>query len=143
MLLFKKKFIDLIRSGVKTQTIRLWKHRQMKQGQRSYIPGIGYITISGVQEVALNELKDSDAVPDGFATADALRKELHSLYAERIQQGFRAFRIGFRVLSPQEQERVKEEKAQKNQAKIRNTTEDASAVFVETKLEKLKQLANA
>ena len=40
MLLFKKKFLAAIRSGRKTQTIRLWKHQRMRSGQRSYIPGV-------------------------------------------------------------------------------------------------------
>ena len=38
-----KAILDDIRSGAKTQTIRLWKHRMMRSGQRSYIPGVGYI----------------------------------------------------------------------------------------------------
>ncbi len=55
MLLFKKKFLDAIRSGQKTQTVRLWKWRKMKPGQRSYIPGAGYIQIATVDEVALDQ----------------------------------------------------------------------------------------
>jgi len=48
MLLFKKKFIEQIKRGEKSQTIRLWKFRRMKAGQRSYIMGIGYIRIDSV-----------------------------------------------------------------------------------------------
>ena len=46
MLLFKKKFLPAIRAGEKTQTIRLWKFRHLRSGQRSYIPGVGYIRIN-------------------------------------------------------------------------------------------------
>ena len=95
MLLFKRKFLPAIRSGEKTQTIRLWKHRMMRTGQRSYIPGFGRVRITLVEQVELDELTDADAVPDGFSTADELRKELRSIYAERIQSGYAAFRIGF------------------------------------------------
>ena len=49
MLLFKKKFLPAIRSGEKTQTIRLWKWRMMRPGQRSYIPGAGYVAIERVE----------------------------------------------------------------------------------------------
>ena len=56
MLLFKKKFLPAIRSGQKTQTIRLWKWRMMRPGQRSYIPGAGYVAIERVEPVALAEL---------------------------------------------------------------------------------------
>lgn len=82
MLLFKKKFLPAIRSGQKTQTIRLWKWRMMRPGQRSYIPGAGYVAIERVEPVALAVLAvlaDADVIPDGFETADALRHELTSI----------------------------------------------------------------
>ena len=103
MLLFKKKFLDAIRSGEKTQTIRLWKHRIMRPGQRSYIPGVGYIRIALVQTVELDELDEEDAHRDGFTSADALRSELRDLYAEKLAAGHQAFRVTFRVLPADEQ----------------------------------------
>lgn len=95
MLLFKRKFLPAIRCGEKTQTIRLWKHRMMRQGQRSYIPGVGAIRITVVEAVDIDALTDEDAVPDGFATADALREELRTIYDERLAAGYQAFRINF------------------------------------------------
>ncbi|MEQ8209941.1 MAG: ASCH domain-containing protein [Lacipirellulaceae bacterium] len=95
MLLFKKKFLPAIRSGEKTQTIRLWKHRMMRSGQRSYIPGIGPIRIDTVGQVRLEELTDADAVPDGFKTAEALREELQTIYGEKLAAGYQAFRVTF------------------------------------------------
>lgn len=103
MLLFKKKFLDAIRKGRKTQTIRLWKHRQMRAGQRSYIPGVGYIRITAVDEVELDALTDADAQPDGFETAEALRSELARLYPRQLADGHRAFRVVFEVLPPDQQ----------------------------------------
>jgi hypothetical protein len=100
MLLFKKKFLPAIRSGEKTQTIRLWKWRMMKPGQRSYIPGAGYIAIERVEPVRLEDLTDDDAVPDGFSTADSLRHELTSIYGDKLAAGYQAFRIVFRVTEP-------------------------------------------
>lgn len=97
MLLFKKKFLPAIRSGEKTQTIRLWKWRMMRPGQRSYIPGAGYVAIEHVEPVALADLTDADAIPDGFPTADALRHELNSIYGDKIAAGYQAFRVVFRV----------------------------------------------
>jgi hypothetical protein len=98
MLLFKKKFLPAIRSGQKTQTIRLWKHRRLRPGQRSYIPGAGYIRITAVDEVDLDQLTDADARPDGFPTADQLRAEVTRLYPQPLAQGHRAFRIRFELL---------------------------------------------
>jgi len=95
MLLFKRKFLDDIRSGVKTQTIRLWKHRMMRAGQRSYIPGIGPIRITTVEEVDVEALTDEDAIPDGFPNAAALKKELRTIYGDRLRNGHRAFRVAF------------------------------------------------
>ena len=103
MLLFKKKFLGAIRSGEKTQTIRLWKHRLMRPGQRSYIPGVGYIHIALVQEVELDQLDEEDAHRDGFASADALRDELQQLYSEKLAAGHQAYRVTFRVLPADEQ----------------------------------------
>ena len=100
MLLFKKKFLPAIRAGEKTQTIRLWKHRRMRAGQRSYIPGVGHIRLTAVDEVRLEDLTDADAQPDGFATADALRAEIAALYPQQLAAGHQAYRIVFE-LTPQ------------------------------------------
>ncbi len=100
MLLFKKKFLPAIRSGEKTQTIRLWKWRQMRAGQRSYIPGAGYVQVDAVDEVQLADLTDADAVPDGFPTADALRHELSAIYGDKLAVGYKAFRVVFHVTEP-------------------------------------------
>ncbi|QDT67115.1 ASCH domain protein [Planctomycetes bacterium MalM25] len=95
MLLFKAKFLPAIRSGAKTQTIRLWTHRMMRTGQRSYIPGFGPVRITAVDPIELADLTDADAVPDGFETADALREELRNLYDASALAERRAFRVVF------------------------------------------------
>ena len=98
MLLFKKKFLPAIRTGSKTQTIRIWKHRRMRGGQRSYIPGVGHIRVLTVDEIRLEDLIDQDAPPDGFETADALRAELESLYADQLATGQKAYRVVFELV---------------------------------------------
>jgi hypothetical protein len=69
----------------------------MRPGQRSYIPGAGYVAIERVEPVSLAELTDADAIPDGFETADALRQELSSIYGDKLAAGYQAFRVVFRV----------------------------------------------
>jgi hypothetical protein len=69
----------------------------MKDGQRSYIPGAGYITIDRVEQVEIADLTDADAMPDGFATADSLRHELKSIYGDKLAARHKAFRVVFRV----------------------------------------------
>lgn len=105
MLLFKKKFLPAIRSGQKTQTIRLWKRRRMRAGQRSYIPGAGYIRVTAVDRVQLDALTDEDARPDGFETADQLRSEIANLYSKQLTAGHQAYRIAFELLPPEEQKK--------------------------------------
>lgn len=98
MLLFKRKFLDAIRRGDKTQTIRLWKHRMMREGQRSYIPGVGGVRITVVESVELNELTDADALPDGFPDVGALKAELRLIYGDRLDAGYQTFRVAFERL---------------------------------------------
>ena len=70
----------------KDETIRLWKHRRMRVGQRSYIPGVGRIRLTAVEEVDLEQLSDADARADGFETTE-LRAEIARLYPERGDGG--------------------------------------------------------
>jgi len=106
MLLFKKRFLPAIRDGRKTQTIRLWKHRRMRAGQRSYIPGAGCIRVSAVDEVELETLTDEDARPDGFDSAESLRAELANLYPKQLADGHRAYRVVFELLPPDQQKKA-------------------------------------
>jgi hypothetical protein len=98
MLLFKKRFLPAIRSGEKTQTIRLWKHRRMRTGQRSYIPGAGYIFVDAVEEIRLENLTADDAKLDGFSSLDALKAELATLYEAELAAGYQPYRIRFRLV---------------------------------------------
>jgi len=118
LLLFKKKFIEPILIGEKTQTIRLWRRCRVQVGKRSYIPGAGYIMIDSVDPIRLDELTDADAKLDGFPDAVALQAELRTLYAEELQQGFQAFRVRFTRLPEEDQRRIqKERKKQKESLK--------------------------
>ena len=102
MLLFKKKFLDAIREGRKTQTVRLWKVCRFRAPQRSYIPGVGYIQITAIDRVRLEELTDDDALLDGFASAADLLREINSLYAQQLAEGCQAYRIRFRRMTDDE-----------------------------------------
>ena len=110
MLLFKKRFLQAILSGQKTQTIRLWKYARMRAGQRSYIPGAGYIRVTAVDEVQLDALTDEDGQRDGFETAALLRSEIALLYPRQLAEGHRVYRVLFHLLPPEEQEQIKKEK---------------------------------
>ena len=98
MLLFKKKFLPAIRQAEKTQTVRLWKHRHMKPGRRSYIPGAGYIQVDAVDEVELRDLTEEDARRDGFENVELLRREIVQLYSEQLTDGYRTYRVMFHTV---------------------------------------------
>ena len=123
MLLFKKKFLPAIRRGEKTQTIRLWKHARLRSGQRSYIPGAGYVRIVAVEEVRLEKLTDDDARRDGFDTADALREEIRRLYPTSLDAAYQAYRVVFELLPESEQKRLRR---QTQRRKARTGSRDRS-----------------
>jgi len=146
MLLFKKKFLEQIRRGEKTQTIRLWKYRRMKPGQRSYIPGVGYVSIDSVEPVELSRLTDADAVPDGFPTADLLRKEIRSMYPAKARKMLTPFRIRFSVYSPAVQDIMsKERQSQKQQQKhtFKKNKDALQREFVSQTLDKLQKMSES
>jgi len=115
MLLFKKRFLEQIKRGEKTQTIRLWNCRRMKSGQRSYVPGIGYIAIVSVEPVELTGLTDDDAQRDGFPTAELLRNEICALYNEEVREYLTPFRVCFSVYPPSEQQKITRERQRQKQ----------------------------
>ena len=94
VILLKKKCLDLVRSGAKRQTIRVWPKRRLRAGQREFIPGLGRIRITAFERVSPDDLTDEDARLDGFASREALIAELAALYGDRLAD-VPCFRIGF------------------------------------------------
>ena len=144
MLLFKKKFLEQIRRGEKTQTIRLWDYRRMKSGQRSYIPGVGYIAIVSVEPVELARLTDADAILDGFPTVELLRSEIRLLYTADARKKLTPFRIRFSVYPPREQKRIAKERQkekQKHRESLQHNRDDRQKEFVDQTLEKLMKMS--
>ncbi len=138
LLLFKKKFIAPILAGEKTQTVRLWRRSRVRAGQRSYIPGVGYITIDAVDPILLDDLTDADARLDGFPDAASLREELHTLYAKELQLGFQAFRVRFTRLPEAEQLRIKAER--KKQKELLQQEKNSKEHYEKT-MKKLRTIA--
>jgi len=124
LLLFKKKFFEPILAGEKTQTIRLWRRCRVRVGQRSYIPGLGYIMIDSVDLIRLDELTDADARLDGFPDAAALRAEIRVLYEEEFQREYQTFRVRFTLLPEEEQQRIKAERKEQKELLQEKTREE-------------------
>jgi len=94
MLLFKKKFLDLIASGAKRQTVRVWPKRRLRAGQVEFVPGLGRVRVTAFEPVRPLDLTDEDAVLDGFESREALLGELRALYGDRLG-AISCFRIRF------------------------------------------------
>jgi hypothetical protein len=95
-LLFKKCFWEPIRSGTKRTTLRRWDRPRVRAGERAFSPGLGWLAIVAVDEVAdLSTLTDADARADGFASRDELLNALLSIYPNHETDGRRWFRVGF------------------------------------------------
>jgi len=100
MLLFKKKFLDLIRSGAKCQTVRVWPKRRLRPGQAEFVPGLGRIRVTAFEAVRPADLSEEDARLDGFESRDALLAELRTLYGDRLDS-LPCFRIRFSYPVPE------------------------------------------
>jgi len=100
MLLFKKKFLDLIRSGAKCQTVRVWPKRRLRPGQVEFVPGLGRIRVTAFEPLCPADLSEEDARLDGFESRDALLAELQALYGARLD-GLPCFRIRFAYPAPE------------------------------------------
>jgi hypothetical protein len=103
MLFFQSRYLALIRSGRKTQTIRLWTRPRVKVGQRAYVPGLAppgapaRLLITSIDTLpSVNALTAADARADGFATCRRLRAEIARLYPGIT--GRRLYRIRFQYL---------------------------------------------
>ena len=116
----------------------------MKPGQRSYIPGIGYIAINSVEPVELAQLTDADALLDGFPTAESLQNEIRSLYTAEAHKKLTPFRIRFSVYPLREQRRItkerQKEKLRQKEIQQRNQ-DDQQKEFVTQTLDKLLKMS--
>jgi hypothetical protein len=101
MLMFKAKFLPLIRSGKKRQTIRLWRQPRVRPGQHAYVPGLGRVLITHVQLLkSLRQLTAADARRDGFPSRAALLAEIAALYGPQRTADRCIFRIRFHWPAP-------------------------------------------
>ena len=94
-ILFKRQFIDAIRRGEKTTTLRRWKSRRLSKGARVFAPGVGWLKILSCEEVHLKDLTCDDAQADGFASLPELLLALEQIYPNHRTDGRRWYRVVF------------------------------------------------
>ena len=99
MLLFKKKYFELIKAGQKVTTLRFWKSRRAKPGSIHKVPNLGKVFVEEVSIVRADSLSDDDAIADGFASAAELASELDKLYPPDKRDGRELYKIKFLYLA--------------------------------------------
>ncbi len=75
-MLFKGSFHQAIASGAITVTYRAWKSARVKVGNRYRLNAEGVVAVDEVRETAVTEITDAAACACGFASRDALLKQL-------------------------------------------------------------------
>ncbi|MGD0542177.1 MAG: ASCH domain-containing protein [Tepidisphaeraceae bacterium] len=94
-LLFKRQFIDSIRRGTKTTTLRRWKYARVTPGTRASVPGVGWLRILSCRRVEPKDLTVADAAADGFKSLRELLDTLRELYPRQDDDGRHWYRVAF------------------------------------------------
>ncbi|HEX4054202.1 MAG TPA: ASCH domain-containing protein [Tepidisphaeraceae bacterium] len=96
-LLFKKQFVDSIRRGTKTTTLRRWKYARLHPGSRAFVPGVGWLKILSCQRIEQSDLTLADAKTDGFASLKSLMNTLREIYPNHDTDGRFWYRVAFEL----------------------------------------------
>jgi hypothetical protein len=99
-ILFKRRFIDAIRRGDKTTTLRRWKTCRLRAGSRAKVRGLGWLNILSCEKIDLEDLTEADAQADGFASLEELLKTLAQIYPNCAADGRQWFRVVFSLEGP-------------------------------------------
>ena len=94
-LLFKKCFWDAIRAGTKRTTLRRWDRPRAKAGDRAFAPGVGWLRVTAVDVIELDDLGEADAIADGFESRVAMREALDAIYPDHATDGKQWYRVAF------------------------------------------------
>jgi|ERR1700722_1397911 hypothetical protein len=94
-LLFKRCFIDSIRRGTKTTTIRRWKYARVRPGSRASVLGVGWLKILSCLRIEPKNLTTADAKADGFKSLKDLLSTLRKIYPDQEGDGRHWFRVVF------------------------------------------------
>jgi hypothetical protein len=81
LLLLQRHYLQQVRAGTKTATIRPWKTCKLKRGDPLVFSGRVYVTITRVVHCTFDTVSAADAQADGFPSAAACRRALHEHYA--------------------------------------------------------------
>lgn len=97
-ILFKRKFLYLIISGKKTQTIRNWKNITLQIGEivraTNVKDGVNII-INSINKKKFSEVTEKEAILDEFENLKELKEEVSKFYEDL---DFEAYIINFSLV---------------------------------------------
>jgi len=99
-ILFKGEFLDAIRQGRKTTTLRRWKSCRVKPGDRVRVRKVGLLRITDCSRIMLKDITPADAQADGFRGLKELRAALRKFYPNPKGDGRQWYRIAFALDEP-------------------------------------------
>ena len=80
MLLMRKEFLPVIRSGTKSARLRFWRRLMVRVDTIHRIQGLGFVRSDSVRIVRPASLTEPAARTHGFATVNELCRHLRTLY---------------------------------------------------------------
>jgi hypothetical protein len=95
-LLFKRRFLDSIRRGIKTTTLRRWKSARVYPGARAHVQGLGWLKIISCNQIEQASLTHADARADGFESLKDLLNTLKKIYPKQAGDGRQLYRVAFK-----------------------------------------------
>lgn len=130
-ILFKRRFVEAIRRGEKTTTLRRWKSCRVRSGAKVRVLGVGWLKIVSCDEIALGELTAADAQADGFKTLKELMKTLAELYPNHKSDGRKWYRVVFRydAQSPQSPQDARKDLALRIRDELDKAVRSSGSLF--------------
>jgi len=82
LLLLKRHYLQQVRAGTKTATIRPWKTTTLKPGDRLVFSGGVRAIITRVVRCTIDTVSAADCQADGFASSRAFRRAMRDIYPQ-------------------------------------------------------------
>lgn len=95
-MLFTASQQQLIASGRLTRTFRAWKSARVRAGRVYSLGGGGCVAVEAVTRVVTGAIAAEAALAAGFATVDALIRELRRVTGKPISPGDELYEVKFR-----------------------------------------------
>lgn len=97
-IMFKREYLELIKSGKKTQTIRNWKNITLKIGEMVEATNFKdkvLIVINSINKKQFSDVTEQEAILDGFESLKELKEEIYKFYGNF---NFEAHIINFKLV---------------------------------------------